>query len=119
MKTASAIHPDFSYALEAPHLSWTKGSAEALLRPYDIGWVIAESGGRFSSAELVTARHVYLRFHGPDGSYSTPYTKRMLMRIAEKCRQRRATGHTVWAFFNNDVGAHAPRDAGRLQEMRH
>jgi len=43
----------------------------------------------------------------------------MLMRIAEKCRQRRATGHTVWAFFNNDVGAHAPRDAGRLQEMRH
>jgi|SRR6185312_6590809 uncharacterized protein YecE (DUF72 family) len=119
MKTASAIHPDFSYALEAPHLSWTKGSAEALLRQYAIGWVIAESGGRFSSAELVTARHVYLRFHGPDGSYSTPYTKRMLMRIAEKCRQRRATGHTVWAFFNNDVGAHAPRDAGRLQEMRH
>ena len=110
-------YPDFSYALEARHLSWTQPQAEALLKRYDIGWVIADSGGRFASARLVTARHIYLRFHGPDGSYATPYTRRQLAAYAAKCRRWREEGYSVWAFFNNDVHGHAPRDARTLKEL--
>ena len=110
-------YPDFSFSLETRHPSWTQDAAIALLKQYAIGWVIADSGGRFASAEHVTAPHIYLRFHGPDGSYASRYTKRQLDAYAKKCRKWLKEGHSVWAFFNNDVHGHAPRDAQTLKEM--
>jgi len=110
-------HPRYRFALEARHPSWSEPEAIALLRQYRIIWVIAESGDRFASAELVTARHIYLRFHGPDGSYCTPYTKRTLAGYASKCQEWLAEGHDIWVFFNNDVHGHGIRNALTLKEM--
>lgn len=108
---------DLSFSLEARHESWTAAAAAALLKRYRIGWVIAESGMRFASAELVTASHIYLRFHGPDGSYATPYTPKMLEVYARKCREWQRQGHTVWVFFNNDVHGYAIGNALAFKEM--
>jgi uncharacterized protein YecE (DUF72 family) len=107
----------FRFSIEARHADWTTPESIALLKEYRIGWVIAESGARFSSAELVTARHIYLRFHGPDGSYATSYSKKMLADCAANCMQWRQAGHTVWIFFNNDLGGHAIRNAMTLKNM--
>jgi uncharacterized protein YecE (DUF72 family) len=112
-----AHYRDFKFSLEARHAAWTETPAIALLKKYRIGWVIADSGTRFASAELVTARHIYLRFHGPDGSYATHYTKKMLTAYAAKCRQWQTAGHTVWAFFNNDVHGYAIKNALTLKEL--
>jgi uncharacterized protein YecE (DUF72 family) len=107
----------FQFALEARHAGWTEPAAAALLKKYHIGWVIADSGMRFPSAELVTANHIYLRFHGPDGSYATSYSRQTLADYAEKCRRWKEAGHTVWAFFNNDLHGYAIANAKTLKEM--
>ncbi len=107
----------FDFSLEARHRAWLEPAALALLKRYRIGWVIADSGTRFASTTAVTARHIYLRYHGPDGSYATGYTKRFLTSQAAQCRAWAAAGHTVWIFFNNDVHAHAIRDASALKQL--
>jgi uncharacterized protein YecE (DUF72 family) len=106
----------YQYALEVRHDSWFQPSAIALLKRYRISLVIAYSGGRWPSAEIVTARHIYLRFHGPDGSYGTDYIDKALKGYAKKCLAWQAAGHTIWAFFNNDGHGYALRDARVLVE---
>jgi uncharacterized protein YecE (DUF72 family) len=107
-----AFHQD-----KARHASWTGQAALDLLEKFRIGWVIGDSGRRFASANAVTARHIYLRFHGPDGSYATGYSKRRLASFADRFRDWRDAGHTVWAFFNNDIHGYAIRDALALKGM--
>ena len=58
---------------------------------------------------------VYARFHGPQ-KYNGRYDDRTLDRWAEWLRTQRAGGRAIYAYFNNDIGAHAPRDAARLRE---
>jgi uncharacterized protein YecE (DUF72 family) len=93
-----------------------KGALD-LLKAYRIGWVIADSGSRFASADAITANHIYMRFHGPDGSYATGYSKRKLAGFAAQCRNWRDRGQTVWAFFNNDLNGFAVRDALALKAL--
>jgi uncharacterized protein YecE (DUF72 family) len=57
---------------------------------------------------------VYVRFHGPaknSGRYSDDVLEQWGEWLAEAVRQ----GRSVYAYFNNDVGGHAPRDADRLR----
>jgi uncharacterized protein YecE (DUF72 family) len=110
-------YPGYRFALEARHASWTTPDAADLLQKNGIAWVIADSGTRFASAEFITAPHIYLRFHGPDGSYATPYTKRTLSIIARKCRGWIDARHEVWAFFNNDLHGYAIRNTLSLKEL--
>lgn len=116
-KFLRTTYPTYSFSLEARHASWMKADSIALLQAYDIGWVIAESGTRFTSAEIITAKHVYLRFHGPDGSYATRYTKRRLGSFAEKMQRWEKQGHLIWAFFNNDIHGYAIENALMLKKM--
>ena len=59
---------------------------------------------------------VYLRLHGPQ-RYAGRYSDRALEVWAEWCADRRREGVAVYAYFNNDAGGHAPRDALRLREL--
>jgi len=106
---------NFSFSLEARHSSWTRPEAIELLKEYGIGWVIADSGARFPSAEFITATHIYLRFHGPDELYASPYSAGTLQRYAQKCDAWRKAGHRIWAFFNNDVHGYAIANAETLR----
>jgi len=58
----------------------------------------------------------YVRFHGP-AKYSGTYSNARLMAWAEWCAQRLRDGVPVYAYFNNDIGGHAPRDAARFRAM--
>jgi uncharacterized protein YecE (DUF72 family) len=107
----------FSFALEPRHSSWMENGAIRLLKNYKIAFVIAESGNRFASGEFVTAQHIYLRFHGPDGYYGTSYPDKTLKTWARKCVDWQAAGHTVWAFFNNDGQGYALGNARRLAAL--
>ena len=59
---------------------------------------------------------VYLRFHGPAKS-SGRYSTRRLATTAAWCAERLSEGVSVYAYFNNDIGGHAPRDAVRFREL--
>jgi uncharacterized protein YecE (DUF72 family) len=69
-----------------------------------------------------TGRHrvgpfVYVRFHGASGRYDGSYPADRLAPWADWLNEQRAAGVDVYAYFNNDVGGHAPRDAVTLREM--
>ncbi len=67
--------------------------------------------------QRITARTVYLRFHGSTGKYQGSYPKAHLKRWAEFIRTVATEGHAVYAYFNNDIDGHAVRDAVTLREL--
>jgi len=58
---------------------------------------------------------VYVRFHGADKKYAGTYSSERLRRWADWLNEQRANGTDVYAYFNNDIGGHAPRDAVTLR----
>jgi uncharacterized protein YecE (DUF72 family) len=58
---------------------------------------------------VVTASWVYLRFHG--NRYAGSYSTQHLTARAREIRAYLADGLDVYAYFNNDVGGHAVRNA--------
>jgi uncharacterized protein YecE (DUF72 family) len=109
-------YSEYNYALETRHISWLRQEAKDMLESYGIGFVIAESGNKWPSAELITSRHIYLRFHGPDGSYGTCYPDTALSIAAGKIKAWKKKGYEVWAFFNNDGQGYAVRNAQFLRQ---
>jgi uncharacterized protein YecE (DUF72 family) len=105
----------------------------ALLRRARIGWVIADTAGRWPYAEDITSDFVYIRLHGDKALYSSGYSETSIARwaariaswsrgaepsdaprISDQLAQPRAA-RDVYAYFDNDVKVHAPFDALALQ----
>jgi uncharacterized protein YecE (DUF72 family) len=58
-----------------------------------------------------------VRFHGASSKYGGGYSPDRLRRWADWLNAQRADGCDVYAYFNNDVGGHAPRDAAALKRL--
>lgn len=110
-------YPPHEFVLEVRHNSWLTEESLTLMTKYDIGLVISQSGNVFPYAEMVTAKNVYLRFHGPEELYASAYSSAMLQEFAAKMKRWVAEGHVVWAYFNNDIHGYAPVDAERLRQL--
>lgn len=104
----------YHFALEARHKSWLSDEAITLLQQYKITWVIAHSGNRWPYAETITAKHIYLRFHGLDGRYDALYSEKIIADYAGKIKEWQQENHTIWAFFNNDGHGYALQNAQQL-----
>lgn len=69
----------------------------------------------------LTTTWTYLRFHGPDAvhqPYHGRYTGRRLWRVAERIAAWDASGHDVYAYFNNDHSGAAVVDTPWLTRRR-
>ena len=108
---------DYQFALEMRHSSWLEIDSISLLTKYEIAFVISQSGNRFPYAEMITAKNIYVRFHGPDALYASSYSDDSLRYYAAKFLQWQKEGHTVWAYFNNDINGHAIANANALMNM--
>ena len=106
-----------TFVLEIRHLSWLHTDALTLMAQYNIGLVISQSDGRFPYAEMPTATTIYVRFHGPEALYASNYSTEMLQAYADKFSRWRQEGHTIWAFFNNDIHGFATENARQLIEL--
>ena len=62
--------------------------------------------------EVITAKWTYLRFHGV--RYGGSYSPQKLTSVARRIAVWRRRGLDVYAYFNNDVGGHAPANARDL-----
>lgn len=104
-------------AVEFRHASWFVPEVLAALRRHGAALTLAHSSGRWPMPEgdPITARFVYLRFHG--AGYSGLYGVTRLRPWAAKIRRWRAAGLTVFAYFNNDIGGAALRDARTLMRL--
>lgn len=107
----------YRFALEIRHDSWLHIDSISLMTRYDMAFVIAQSGAGFPYSETVTAQNIYVRFHGPGELYASSYSTEQLRSFASKFRKWSGEGHTIWAYFNNDIHGYAVEDARRLREM--
>ena len=95
-------YSSYRFAMEVRHQSWMTEGSYALMAKYEIAFVISHSGNHFLYAEIVTAKNIYFRFHGPGSLYNTKYDDSALEKYAEIFRKWLSDGHELWIFFNND-----------------
>lgn len=86
------------------------------MKKHKVTLVFAQSE-KFPYYEEITAKDIFIRFHGPESLYSSSYSDETLQEYALKFGEWIKQGHEVWAFFNNDVGGHALRNGAKLKEL--
>ena len=68
-----------------------------------------------ATGRLLVGPFVYVRFHHGTRKYGGRYSDERLDDWADWLAAQAAAGLDVFAYFNNDTGGHAPRDAVRLR----
>jgi uncharacterized protein YecE (DUF72 family) len=107
----------YRHAFEVRHPSYFTDEFADLLREHDVGFVVADTAGKFPYAETVTSRFVYVRLHGSRQLYTSDYTDDELAVWAARIDRWTAAGLDVYVYFDNDAKVHAPRDAVRLRGL--
>jgi len=106
-------YPDYEFAMEVRHESWYSDESLDLMKKYNIAFVIAQSE-QFPYKEFITAKNIYVRFHGPKALYASSYSDQVLQEYADKFLLWKKEGHHIWAFFNNDINGHALNNTSTL-----
>jgi uncharacterized protein YecE (DUF72 family) len=101
------------HAIEFRDASWYCDDVFALLERHRVALCLHDMAGS-STGRLSVGPFVYVRFHGVE-KYSGRYSDQTLNTWAGWLAQRVRDGAPVYAYFNNDTGGHAPRDAVRLR----
>ena len=104
------------YVFEFRHSSWFENAILDVLRDHDVALCIADHHHAPSPWET-TARHVYLRPHGPGGRYQGSYDDTTLRDWARRIAGWRRQDRDVFCFFDNDQKSAAPKDARRLSDL--
>jgi uncharacterized protein YecE (DUF72 family) len=108
-----AAPDDLRWAVEFRDESWLNEEIFSILADRNAALVIHDLIA--DHPRRVTADWVYLRYHGANQRYEGTYTPQKLSADARRVRQWLGDGLDVYAYFNNDVGGHAPRDAADLR----
>ena len=108
--------PRHRYAFEFRHRSWYDDAVFEILHSRKVALCISDHADAPAPWE-VTARHVYLRGHGPKGDYDGSYSTRRLRDWANRIGDWKSQGRDVFVYFDNDQKAAAPADARRLIKM--
>jgi uncharacterized protein YecE (DUF72 family) len=106
-------------AFEFRHSSWFESAAVLKqLETFDAALVLAHSRRYpYPTLEPLTARWVYLRFHGPKALFASRYGTQGLAPWVLKIRRWLRQGRDVYGYFNNDVHGYAVDDARALLEL--
>lgn len=108
--------PPGRHAFELRHPSWFVPEVERLLRAHDAALVIGDTPERPFQTHALTADWTLVRFHrgarGRRGNYSEAELRAWAARIRAWARRV-----DVYAYFNNDWEAFAPRNALRLRAL--
>ncbi|HEX6212015.1 MAG TPA: DUF72 domain-containing protein [Methylomirabilota bacterium] len=108
--------PGLRAALEVRHASWLVPETYDLLRKAGVALCVHDARPQPVPGP-VTAGFVYVRRHGPSGRYHGSYTEAMLRADARRIRGWLREGLDVYAYFNNDGGGAAVRNARRLGHL--
>lgn len=110
------LTPGRPYVLEVRDASWFDDAVYELLRKYDVALCLSDHRDARTPWEI-TARHVYVRGHGPQGDYRDRYPETTLREWADHIRTWQQQMRTVYVYFDNDQKSAAPHDAQRLKEI--
>lgn len=105
------------WAVEVRDASWLNDTVFAILGKHDFALCVHDLLAKFPWER--TARWAYVRFHGPHAltaKYSGEYGPKGLQGPASRLAQWADEGADVYAYFNNDIGGAAVRDATWLSQ---
>jgi uncharacterized protein YecE (DUF72 family) len=105
-------------AVEFRHDSWVDDAVFDVLERHGAAYCVM-SGARLPCVLRATAPFVYIRLHGPaeDHLYAGSYSDDDLQWWAGRIAEWERSGLDVFAYFNNDGGGHAVRNALVLASM--
>jgi uncharacterized protein YecE (DUF72 family) len=104
-------------ALEFRDRSCFESKMLRLLRRHRAALVISHSS-RYPLPEVSpTSDFMYFRFHGPQEMFASSYSAAALRNWAITMKRFLARRRDVYAYFNNDAGGYAPRDAQALLQQ--
>ena len=112
----SRLPRDFRHAVEFRHESWMHPDVFDVLRRHEAAHV-SLSSMRMPMDLTVTADFVYARFHGLEGGYAHDYTEDELAPWVNHIQGNIEAGRQVFAYFNNDGDARAPKNAHDLERL--
>lgn len=103
-------------AVELRHPTWQNEETFALLERHRAAYCVM-SGAHLPCILRATAPFVYVRLHGPSHHhmYAGSYSDADLVWWADRMVEWEAQGRDVWAYFNNDGGGNAVRNADTLR----
>ena len=105
--------------MEFRHPSWDDAGVFALLERHGAAYCVM-SGAGLPCVLRATAPFVYVRLHGPDPDAPV---RRLVLRTRTcgggptRIGEWRAAGKDVFAYFNNDGGGNAVRNAAALRRL--
>jgi len=108
------LPPRRRHVIEFRDRTWYTARVFAQLEKHRVALCLHDMAGS-ATGKLDVGPFVYVRFHGPE-KYSGRYADGMLDDWAEWLAERARKQVPVYAYFNNDTGGHAPRDAARMRE---
>ena len=105
-------------AVELRHPTWQAEEVFELLARHRAAYVVM-SGANLPCVLRATAPFVYVRLHGPDHDhlYAGSYSGTDLGWWADRIREWAGQSRDVYAYFNNDGGGNAVRDARELRRQ--
>ncbi|MHB8208386.1 DUF72 domain-containing protein [Mucilaginibacter sp.] len=95
---------EWPVALEFRHRSWYKDDIYQLIERYKASLVIHDMSSSASPLDSFNDSFVYLRFHGPDGTYRGSYADEFLSEYASYIKEWIDEGKIVYTYFNNTMG---------------
>ena len=104
--------PDLDWAVEIRDPDWLSEELYELIREKNASLVLHDMIP--NHPRIITTDWIYLRFHGQN--YAGSYTNEELDKIADDITDHVSNGCDVYAYFNNDLGGHAIRNAIILKE---
>ena len=107
---------DAQHVLEFREPTWYSPEVQALVRRHGVSICVHDMPGS-ASGRIRVGPILYVRFHGASGRYDGSYSDAQLEDWAGWLRDALADGVDVYAYFNNDVGGHAPRNALTLRRQ--
>ena len=107
------LPPGLTHVVEFRDPSWYVPEVFDALATHHVSLCLHDMEGSATGLQRV-GPVVYIRFHGP-ARYNGAYSDARLATVAAWCREQLAGGCPVFAYFNNDIGGHAPRDAVRFR----
>lgn len=97
-------HQHWKIAVEFRNADWYVESVIDFLEDNNCTLVVHDKGGYGTGFHDTNTDCVYVRFHGPGGSYRGSYDESYLSEFASYIQQWIEGGKTVYVYFNNTMG---------------
>ena len=109
------LSDDFRNVIEFRHNSWFGDDTSELLRHYGVAFCVISAPDGLSDEAVKTTNRVYIRFHGIQKWYDHDYRQVELEHWANKLKALHPD--QIYAYFNNDINANAPRNAAAFMKL--